>query len=901
MSYNYVVTAQKPTAVNACITGHFTSAEDLNLLIAKNTRLEIYVVTAEGLRPVKEVGMYGKIAVMELFRPKGESKDLLFILTAKYNACILEYKQNGESIDIITRAHGNVQDRIGRPSETGIIGIVDPECRMIGLRLYDGLFKVIPLDRENRELKAFNIRLEELQVIDVHFLYGCQAPTVCFIYQDPQGRHVKTYEVSLREKEFNKGPWKQENVEAEASMVIPVPEPFGGAIIIGQESITYHNGDKYLAIAPPTIKQSTIVCHNRVDPNGSRYLLGDMEGRLFMLLLEKEELMDGAVVLKDLRVELLGETSIAECLTYLDNGVVFVGSRLGDSQLVKLNVDSNDSGSYVAVMETFTNLGPIVDMCVVDLERQGQGQLVTCSGAFKEGSLRIIRNGIGIHEHASIDLPGIKGLWPLRSEAGRETDDMLVLSFVGQTRVLMLSGEEVEETELPGFVDNLQTFYCGNVAHQQLIQITSGGVRLVMQDSKALVSEWKEPLGRNISVAACNSSQVVLAVGRALYYLQILSGELKQISTVEMEHEVACLDITPLGEGGESPLCAVGLWTDISARVLKLPCFTALHKEMLGGEIIPRSILMTTFEGGYYLLCALGDGALFYFGLDLTTGVLSERKKVTLGTQPTVLRTFRSLSTSNVFACSDRPTVIYSSNHKLVFSNVNLKEVNYMCPLNSEGYPDSLALANNSTLTIGTIDEIQKLHIRTVPLYESPRRICYQEVSQCFGVLSSRVEMQDASGTTAAVRPSASTQALSSSVSSSKLFPSSTSPHETSFGEEVEVHSLLVVDQHTFEVLHAHQFLQSEYALSMVSCRLGRDPAVYFIVGTAMVYPEEAEPKQGRIIVFHYTDGKLQTVAEKEVKGAVYSMVEFNGKLLASINSTVSTFGLKSRFFIFIF
>ncbi|KAM6943141.1 DNA damage-binding protein 1 [Xenentodon cancila] len=888
MSYNYVVTAQKPTAVNACITGHFTSAEDLNLLIAKNTRLEIYVVTAEGLRPVKEVGMYGRIAVMELFRPKGESKDLLFILTSKYNACILEYKQNGESIDIITRAHGNVQDRIGRPSETGIIGIVDPECRMIGLRLYDGLFKVIPLDRDNRELKAFNIRLEELQVIDVHFLYGCQAPTVCFIYQDPQGRHVKTYEVSLREKEFNKGPWKQENVEAEASMVIPVPEPFGGAIIIGQESITYHNGDKYLAIAPPTIKQSTIVCHNRVDPNGSRYLLGDMEGRLFMLLLEKEELMDGTVALKDLHVELLGETSIAECLTYLDNGVVFVGSRLGDSQLVKLNVDSNEQGSYVTVMETFTNLGPIVDMCVVDLERQGQGQLVTCSGAFKEGSLRIIRNGIGIHEHASIDLPGIKGLWPLRSEAGRETDDMLVLSFVGQTRVLMLSGEEVEETELPGFVDNQQTFYCGNVAHQQLIQITSGSVRLVLQDSKALVSEWKEPQGRNISVAACNHTQVVLAVGRALYYLQILAGELKQISTTEMEHEVACLDITPLGEGGnESPLCAVGLWTDISARVLKLPCFTALHKEMLGGEIIPRSILMTTFEGSYYLLCALGDGALFYFGLDLQTGALSERKKVTLGTQPTVLRTFRSLSTSNVFACSDRPTVIYSSNHKLVFSNVNLKEVNYMCPLNSEGYPDSLALANNSTLTIGTIDEIQKLHIRTVPLYESPRRICYQEVSQCFGVLSSRVEIQDASGTTSAVRPSASTQALSSSVSSSKLFPSSTSPHETSFGEEVEVHSLLVVDQHTFEVLHAHQFLPSEYALSLVSCRLGKDPSVYFIVGTAMVYPEEAEPKQGRIIVFHYTDSKLQTVAEKEVKGAVYSMVEFNGKLLASINSTV--------------
>lgn len=44
---------------------------------------------------------------------------------------------------------------------------------------------------------------------------------------------------------------------------------------------------------------------------------------------------------------------------------------------LQLNVDSNEQGSYVTVMETFTNLGPIVDMCVVDLERQGQGQVST--------------------------------------------------------------------------------------------------------------------------------------------------------------------------------------------------------------------------------------------------------------------------------------------------------------------------------------------------------------------------------------------------------------------------------------------------------------------------------------------------------------------------------------------
>lgn len=60
---------------------------------------------------------------------------------------------------------------------------------------------------------------------------------------------------------------------------------------------------------------------------------------------------------------------------------------------------------------------------------------MTCSGAYKEGSLRIIRNGIGIHELASLDLPSIKGMWPLRcGPDSNNKDNTLVMSFVEQTR-----------------------------------------------------------------------------------------------------------------------------------------------------------------------------------------------------------------------------------------------------------------------------------------------------------------------------------------------------------------------------------------------------------------------------------------------------------------------------------
>lgn len=101
--------------------------------------------------------------------------------------------------------------------------------------------------------------MEEMQVQDVEFLYGCVNPTLIVIHQDINGRHIKTHEINLRDKEFMKVAWKQDNVETEATMLIPVPSPLGGAIVIGQESIVYHDGNNYIAVAPPIIKVCGLV------------------------------------------------------------------------------------------------------------------------------------------------------------------------------------------------------------------------------------------------------------------------------------------------------------------------------------------------------------------------------------------------------------------------------------------------------------------------------------------------------------------------------------------------------------------------------------------------------------------------------------------------------------------
>lgn len=143
-------------------------------------------------------------------------------------------------------------------------------------------------------------------------------------------------------------------------------------------------------------------------------------------------------------------------------------------------------------------------------------------------------------------------------------------------------------------------------------------------------------------------------------------------------------------------------------------------------------------------------------------------------------------------------------------------------------------MATKNSVILGTIDEIQKLHIRTVQLFESPRRISHQESTSTFAVITVRTDIQDISGLKPS-RPSASTLTNNITISSNLASLSRPGGFNIEYGQELEINNLLIIDQNTFEVLHAHQFMQTEYAMSLMSAKLGDDPNTYYIVGTAIV------------------------------------------------------------------
>ena len=242
-----------------------------------------------------------------------------------------------------------------------------------------------------------------------------------------------------------------------------------------------------------------------------------------------------------------------------------------------------------------------------------------------------------------------------------------------------------------------------------------------------------------------------------------------------------------------------------------------------------------------------------------------------------------------------------------------------MCPINSNSYPNSLALLSDGVLRIGTMDNIQKLHIRTVKLNEQVRRIAYQNDTQTFGILTQRNDVINHNGEVEIIKPSASTLCPSQhncttkfSSSDSSTSTNNTNPNTSSKisanatnmdvsnanggklsstkYDEINVSSFLILDQNTFEVLHSVKFQMYEFASSIVSLTFEGETSPYFVCGCCQVIDEEPEPKVGRLVVFKYNENKLIQVCEKEIKGAPYTMTAYNGKLLTSVNNSIKLF-----------
>ena len=735
--FSYVATASRPSAVTHCVRARFTSPQGWDLILAKNTRLEVLSLTTEGLKPVLDVPIRGRIASLDVIRTSSTSAaaggassqatacpDVVLVITERYRFALLGY--DAQAQQIITLASGDVGDDVGRPADCGPLCCVDADLKCIVMHLYDGQLKVMPVVRQPPPVSssastatapawaaklpfrvaspAFNVRIEELDLVDMVLLHGYSSPTMAVLYEDSKkNRHVRTYQILVDTQDISDGPWRHTMYDPDAAILValPVPKNTGGArrggdgcLVIGATTVQYVSGTEAASVR---MRPSYIMCVAPIDDDGSRHLMCDAYGMLSLITVTRDV---GSGNVTKLSIDALGNCTQANMIAYLDRGIVFCGSACEDHQLVQLHstpvsvdaegrrvgANADDSHvpmetreSFVEVLETFPNLGPIQDLCVVDRDGQGQGQVVTCSGVMAGGSLRIVRNGVGLQTMACVDLPGIRNMWSLRRGGGgtgaaaMETEDgasagdsVLVVSFVGETRVLSVDDDgalgELDVDDIPGLDLESQTLHCGCIGRVEQstapllwIMVTASACRLLNAATGELVATYNAEGTAQINVASHNASgQVVLGMGGGkLVVLHASASGWTVHKSCVFGAEIASVDISrrppprqvarriargSAAPGGSTlhapelaaPYFVAGLWNrEVHVRSAADPEQSlAMHALDVPPHVLPRDVLCCTLgmeEGAAVtggdmggashdspsrLFCALGDGRL---------------------------------------------------------------------------------------------------------------------------------------------------------------------------------------------------------------------------------------------------------------------------------------------------
>ena len=842
--------------------------------------MEIHVLKSEGLVPITTVPFYGSVISINAFKSSSSAKeDSLFVLTERKHYCVLGWDQTTQNV--VTRATGSLRDR-GRTLERPETSFVDPGNRMIGMLLFEGFIKVLPIE-DNKLRETFDVRLEtSRKLIDVKLLHCTTRPTVCTLYEDSHGnRFISTHVIDMKEKDIIDGPWKFRNVELSSRIMIACPAPIGGVILIGDTRVTYFNYvDGKIITEVASVPAAQIVSYGILDPNGTRYLLGDIKGSLYVLVLA----IDNNNIVTNVVIDYVGLTNIASSINYLDNGVVYVGSMHGDSQIIKL-ASTDASGNCVRVLESCTNIGPILDMALVQSDKQGYQQIVTCSGALANGSLRIIRSGIGMNIQAAIDVDGIKGMWSLRTSETNMFDKYLVQTFISETRILGIENEEMNEVEMPGFLCDTSTLYCGNVYGNKLVQVVDRSIRLLDSSSLELIQEI-DVSPKCITLATGNLQQLVVCIsgGEIILYALNECNIYTQQNTAQLDQDIACISIrstTSLSGGSsdvmdvdnnvfntvvarygmsDSKILAVGMWTDSSVRLLSIPSLTEVLRVNLDVDTQARDIMLINFgDFNSYLFVGFGDGSMNTYSITNASGeiMLSCKRQVVIGSHPVYFKTFVSDGNLCVFVCTDRPTIIYAKKDgKLGFSTVNSDEITSMSPFDSELFPSCLAISSESNLTICTIDNVQKIHVETHNLGESPRRIIHHTASSIYVVLSEKIVKTDR-------------------------------------GDEL-VNRILFFNDNSMDLIHFVELDRLENGVSLCCCKFKDNAVESIVVGTSYNLPDDVEPSKGRILVFDINpiDKRVNMTVTLDVKGGVLAVAPIRGKIVAGIGSTIQIFAL---------
>lgn len=855
--------------------------------------------------------------MLQRLRPKGSEVDLLFIGTERLQYFTLIWNDATKKLETIEQAIIDQSEPYMRQSQSQNKCVVDPTGRFLAMHLWEGVLNVfrLPIRKgsTNKLELLEQVRLTELFMKASTFTHSRTGhPTIAFLYKtqmDQEESRLAIYRLTHDDKgntvsKFDPHKDREFDVvitDPYASMLIPIPfgdeekryhvrntenikAHLGGILVVGETLLIYYDGLTHRSVSSALRDPRIFVAWAEYD--GTHYLLADDYGRLDLLTIQTN-LETTGVVVAGMTLEPFTSggspviTSRASSLVCLGDGTLFVASHHGDSQHYQIDIETRAA----TLMQSFSNNAPILDFSIMDMGNRegdtqagnvfssGQSRIVAGCGAYRDGTLRSIRSGVGLEDRGILDeLEGTRGLFTLRSY-GADSVDTLVVSSITETRVLSFDSEGVIEEiySFEGMSLDCETLLASNLPNGQLLQITPSSVVLLDPEGGTTVSKWDVPSGKTITRASANGKWALLSVdGTSLVSLNLLQNLAVNAQQVQSNSDSPPDQISCIHAARDPPdLGVVGWWSSGQISLIDMASLKPLHGESMrqteDSATVPRDVALVQLHppdvSGPTLLVAMEDGNVVTFNVSTRGFSVSGRKSVTLGSNPARLHILpQEDGTSNIFVTTEHASLIYSSEGRIIFSATTADDATFVAPFNSHAFPDSVILSTDQHIRICHVDRERLTHVKALPVNETVRRVAYSPGLKAFGVGAIKRELAN--------------------------------------NEEVVTSSFRLVDEIVFKELGSPFPLKNSSSLELVECVIraelpdvGGNPTERFIVGTSFINDggmEDSNDTLGRILVLGVdANRQVYQIVSHNLKGPCRCLGMIDDNIVAGLSKTV--------------
>ncbi|XP_055694304.1 cleavage and polyadenylation specificity factor subunit 1 [Lutzomyia longipalpis] len=539
--------------------------------------------------------LFGNVMSLQSVSLAGSQRDALLVSFKDAKLSVVQF--DPDNFDLKTLSLHYFEEEEIRGGWTGNYHVpivrVDPDNRCAVMLVYGRKLVVLPFRKDSTLdeielqdvkpmkklpiqliartpiLASYIITLKDLDekvdnIIDIQFLHGYYEPTLLILYEPVRtfpGRIAVRSDtctmvaISLNiQQRVHPVIWSFSGLPFDCCQVVPVNKPIGGCLVASVNAIIYLNQ----SVPPYGVSVNSIADHSTQFPlkpqdgvkitldtaqmtfiDNDKLVMSLKNGELYVLTLCADSMRS----VRSFHFSKAASSVLTSCICVCEEEFLFLGSRLGNSLLLRLS--EKDQSTVITIEDTekeveqeevmtkqrrleeeelevygsgpktsvqltnFTfevcdsvlNIGPIGHMCVgqrakeedhdEDSEQDDRAtqldlEIVTSSGHGKNGALCVLQNSIKPQIITSFGLSGCTDVWTVADDAGKRvekpedsTHAFMILSQETGTMILQ-TGDEINEIEKTGFCNNLPTVFVGNVGtNRYIVQVTTKSIRLL--------------------------------------------------------------------------------------------------------------------------------------------------------------------------------------------------------------------------------------------------------------------------------------------------------------------------------------------------------------------------------------------------------------------------------------